>query len=113
MSADTAAILLIVAAAPAQTLFAIIYGFGSPWWRSLIGRALFTKALALALLIDISLLYNWLGDDYALRDLVRLSVYSLIVAGAWMQLVALLKEKIQGRRDDADRFSRPDAPRHP
>lgn len=100
-------------AAPAQTGFAIIYGFGSPWWRSLLGRALFTKALALALLIDISLLYQWLGDDYALRDVVRLSVYTLIAVGAWMQLVALLKEKFQGRRDDADRFSRPDTPRHP
>jgi len=113
MSADTAAVLLILAAAPAQTAFALIYGFGSPWWRSLVGRALFTKALALALLIDISLLYNWLGDDYDLRDAVRLTVFGLIAVGSWLQFVALLKEKFQGRRDDADRFSRPDTPRHP
>jgi hypothetical protein len=113
MSADTAAVLLVLAAAPAQTLFAIVYGVGSPWWRSLVGRALFTKALALALLIDISLLYHWLGDDYALRDVVRLTVYGLIAVGAWMQFVALLVEKYKGRRDDADRFSRPDTPRHP
>lgn len=112
MSADTAAILLVLAAAPAQTLFIVIYGFGSPWWRSLVGRALFTKALGLALLVDLSLLYHWLGDGYYLRDVVRLSVYALITAGAWLQLVALLKEKFQGRRDDADRFSRPDTKRH-
>lgn len=113
MSADTAAVLLILIAAPAQTAFALIYGLASPWWRSLVGKALFTKAVALALLIDISLLYQWLGDNYALRDVVRLSVFGLIAFGSWLQLVALLKEKVKGRRDDADRFSRPDTPRHP
>jgi hypothetical protein len=41
------------------------------------------------------------------------SFYTLIAAGAWMQLVALLKEKAKGRRDDANRFSRPDTPRRP
>lgn len=112
MSADTIAVMLILIAAPAQTLFALIYGFASPWWRSLIGRALLTKALGLALLIDISLLYQWLGDDYALRDVVRISVYTLIACGAWLQLTALLAEKVKGRREDADQFSQPDEPHH-
>ena len=110
MSADTAAILLVLAAAPAQTLFPIIYGVSSPWYRSLLGRALMTKAVALALLIDISLVYNWLGDDYAARDVVRLTVFALIAAGAWMQLAALILEKYHGRRGQVadDRFSATD-----
>ena len=93
MSADTAAVLLVLLAAPAQTGFAVFYSVTSPWWRTLIGRALFTKAWGLALLIDISLLYKWLGDEYALRDVVRLTVYALIAVGAWLQLVAFLVER--------------------
>lgn len=97
MSADLAAVLLVLAAAPAQTAFAVFYSFTSPWWRTLIGRALFTKAWGLALLIDISLLYKWLGDEYALRDVVRLTVYALITVGAWLQLWAFVLEKRRRR----------------
>lgn len=94
MSADTAAIVLVLIAAPAATLFPICFAWISRgiWWRNPAGRALMTSSTALALLIDISLLYQWLGDDYALRDAVRLSVYALIAAGAWQKLYALLRE---------------------
>ena len=99
MTADTAAVLLVVAAAPAATAFPLWYGLTAPWWRSLIGRALMTKAVGLALLIDISILYKFLGDDYALRDVVRLTVYALITVGVWMQFSALLLEQHRARRD--------------
>ncbi len=97
MSADTAAVLLVLAAAPPQTAFVFYYGLTAPWWRTVVGRALFTKALGLALLIDISLLYQWLGDDYSLRDVVRLTVYALIAVGAWLQLGAFIHERGQRR----------------
>lgn len=100
MSADTASLILILIAAPAQTMFILIYGLGSPWWRSLLGRALFTKALGLALLVDISVLYHFLGDEYVYRDVVRVTVFSLIAVGAWLQLMALIKEKYVARRDE-------------
>ncbi len=35
-----------------------------------------TSSLGLAFLIDISLAYKAFGDNYALRDVVRLSVYA-------------------------------------
>ncbi|WP_067428394.1 putative phage holin [Nocardioides jensenii] len=89
MSADMLALLLIVAAAPPATVFPLLYGLSAPWWRSLVGRALMTSSLGLAFLIDISLAYKAFGDNYALRDVVRLSVYALIVCGAWMQFLAL------------------------
>jgi hypothetical protein len=97
MNADTAAVILVVGMAPAATLFPLLYGFTTPWWRSLIGRALMTKAVGLALLIDISLAYQWLGDDYFLRDVVRLTVYGLIFVGVWLQLTALFVEKYRAR----------------
>lgn len=94
MNADTLAVTLVLIAAPAATLFPFCFGWISRgiWWRNPAGRALMTSSTALALLIDISLLYQWLGDDYALRDVVRLSVYTLIAAGAWQKLYALLRE---------------------
>src|SRR5690242_7181820 len=99
MTADTAAVLLVLSAAPPATLFPLIYGFTVRWWTFPIGRALMVSSSALGLLVDISLLYNWLGDDYALRDVVRLTVFALISAGAWLKLVAILLEKTRGKRD--------------
>lgn len=94
MSADDAAVLLIVATAVPITLFSIGYTFTARgWWREWVGRALFTSAWGLALLVDISLLYNWLGDNYPWRDEVRLTVYSIICVGAWFKLIALVVEK--------------------
>jgi hypothetical protein len=94
---------MVYATAPAQTLFILIYGFGSPWWRSPVGRALFTKALGLALLLDLALLFQWLGTDYWFRDPARLTVFGLILLGAWMQLGALLMERRAVSRDKTHR----------
>lgn len=98
MSADTAAVLLIVIAAPAATIFPLWYGLTVRWWTFWIGRALMMSSLGLGLLIDISLVYQWLGDDYFLRDIVRLTVYSIIAAGAWLKLISLAIEKFHARR---------------
>ena len=102
MSADTAAILLVVAAAPAATLFPFAYAWIARgiWWRTWTGRALMTSSTALALLIDISLAYQAFGDNYALRDVVRLTVFALIAAGAWLKLGALVYETWRHRGDE-------------
>ena len=97
MSADTAAVLLVLAAAPPATIFPLIYGFTVRWWTFWIGRALLTSSVGLALLIDISLMYKWLGDDYLLRDIVRLTVYAILATGAWLTLFAILREKHRTR----------------
>lgn len=104
-TADKLAVAMILAAAPAVTLFPIVYGLTSPWRRHLLGWGLLMSSTGLALLIDISLAYQWLGDDYALRDAVRLTVYALIVVGAWIMLAALVLVKVRAfrehRREDA------------
>lgn len=102
MSADAAAVVLVLLAAPPATLFPFCFAYISRgvWWRNAAGRALMTSSTGLALLIDISLAYQWLGDDYAARDVVRLSVYALIVAGAWQKLYALLSERWRAPADD-------------
>lgn len=97
-TADRAAVVLILAAAPAVTLFPLLYGLTSPWRRHLLGWGLLMSSSGLALLVDISLAYQWLGDDYFLRDVVRLSVYVLIVVGAWLMLLSLIGVKVREHR---------------
>lgn len=100
MSADTAAFLLIALAAPPLTMFVPYYAWVArhSWWRNPAGRALMVSTSGLALLVDISLLYQVLGDDYRYRDAVRLTVYTWIVVGAWLKFGALVYES--RRRSD-------------
>lgn len=97
--ADTAAVVIVAAIAPPATLFAIIYGFTVPWWETMIGRAMLISSTGLALLVDISLLYQVFGDNYAARDVVRLSVFLIVCAGAWWKFAALVNEKLAARRE--------------
>jgi hypothetical protein len=98
MTADTAAVGLVLLAAPAITLYAPLFTFNAPWWRSPVGRAHFATTWGLMLLIDISLAYQWLGDDYALRDVVRLTVFALIAAACWLSLGAWFYERRKASR---------------
>src|SRR5688572_16925216 len=98
MSADTAALAIVVLIAFPINAFTLLYAFTTPWWLEWIGRALFVSSLGLMLLVDISLLYNWLGDDYPGRDMVRLTVYSIVCLGAWFKLTAYFAEKRRARR---------------
>lgn len=100
MSADVAALILTFLAAPPLTLFVPYYGWVArrSWWRNPAGRAVMVSTFGLALLVDISVLYLVFGDDYPGRDAVRLTVYSLIVAGAYLILGALIYESRKGRQ---------------
>lgn len=100
MSADLAAIILVALAAPPLTLFPFFYAWigRGVWYRSPAGRALMVSTTGLALLVDISLAYQWLGSDYALRDAVRLTVYAWVALGAWLKFGALIYEWRKGRK---------------
>lgn len=89
MSVDTLATVLIASMVVPATLFPVVYAT-RPWYRTMIGRALMTMSVGMALLVDISLLYRFFGDDYPGRDAVRLIVFGIIAAGLWYQFLALL-----------------------
>jgi hypothetical protein len=86
VSIDTWAVVLVVGMAFPATAFPILYAT-RPWYRSLLGRALMTKAIGLALLIDLAVAHHFglLGDS----GITRLVVYSLVFLGLWQQLIAL------------------------
>lgn len=98
MSAADLSLWFLWAGAVPQTAFVLIYGLRFPWYRYTTGRAIFTKALGLALILDLSLAVNHYGQ---LPAWVGPVVLGFVAVGCWMQLGALLHEH---RRAGRDRF---------
>ena len=101
-TADKIALALLVGIAVVYTWFAVRYTILSPWWRSRIGRALVVSSWGMALLVNISLLYQFFGDDYALRDVVRLTVFSLVFLGGAGKVYAFEVERHRKRHNAGD-----------
>jgi hypothetical protein len=96
---DTIAVVLLVLAAPAANCFPVVYAF-RPWRSSQIGRALMTKAVGLAIFIDVALL-ALVFPDYPLRPQIRVVAFSLVVVGIWYQFIAMARASHQ--RSGGDR----------
>lgn len=92
---DSVMLFLTVWAALAQTLFIVIYAT-RPWWRAFVGRALFTKSLALALLLDLAVARHYFDDPWL--DLLFDVLFAGVVAGITFQLAALVHEVRHHRR---------------
>jgi hypothetical protein len=94
----------ITVAALGQTLFVALY-LTFPWYRSFLGRALFFKAVAFGVLLDIASvarLSGWLNNDA-----LFVTLYGLLAVGIWVQLGAFIRTKrcglrkaLNGREDD-------------
>lgn len=84
----------IIVTAIGQTAFVALY-ITWPWWTRFLGRALFFKALAFALLVDIAVCGRiW---DWAHEDATFVVLYWLLGLGVWVQFFAFLKIKLQHR----------------
>jgi hypothetical protein len=83
----------VVAMAVGQTAFVLLYGT-APWWRDFVGRALFAKSLALAVLVDAAVVALFLP----VPAWFAVAVYWLVAAGIWWQLGALVRQRLSRRR---------------
>lgn len=86
----------IVAAGLGQTLFVLLY-LTFPWWRNFLGRALFGKAVAFALLVDVAVagrIWDWPGENTYFVVL-----YWVLTIGIWWQLIAFLRVRLAGNHD--------------
>jgi hypothetical protein len=90
MTWDHLAEWTVYAMVPGVTLFAILYGFFRPWYRTLPGAAVFISSTGLALLVDITVIYEIFGDDYPGRNFVRQFVFTWIMLGAYTKLGGLI-----------------------
>lgn len=108
----TGSLLLLLAAIPAN-LIVLLY-FKIPWRASRLGRIMASKAAAIALVLDFSVISSImiaLGYERPLwSSILRLVVFSLVVIALWFQwheYRAILRE---GRADDvsAHNLANPD-----
>lgn len=96
---------LVVATAIPQSVFVILYGTRSPWWRDTLGRALFVKSTGLAFSLDLVALFYWLGN-YAWRPYVTLAGFSLITVGVWWQLIVFWRIRFRPGRPASEKPER-------
>lgn len=77
----------VLVAAVGQTLFVLFY-LTLPWWRTLLGRALFLMGSSLMVVLDLAVLamfWTWDGIDQTF-----LVLYWLMAVGVWTQFVAFM-----------------------
>lgn len=85
-----------------QTAFVLLY-LSFPWWRSLTGRALFVKAVGLAVLVDVLLINRMAPIPHS--DVLFTSLYVILAFGVWAQFFAFLQVSLglpSARRDTND-----------
>lgn len=77
--------IMLGVAALGQCFFILLY-MTFPWWRSYLGRALFSRALMLTVLMT----FAWLGRVYNFGrdDLAFIVLYTLLAAGIWFEFSA-------------------------
>lgn len=71
--------VVIVIAAVLVTIFPLLYGLFSPWYRSHLGRAVMLEALSVAFAIDISAYAQFFRTTTNARNIFWINVGFLIV----------------------------------
>jgi hypothetical protein len=87
---------LIYLAAVPQTLFVLGFGLRNTWWTSLLGWGQFTKALAVELLLLLTIAEEWFSWTPQLW--ITFAIVVLILLGATLQCAAWIAEKRHQRR---------------
>ena len=87
--------VLLVAMVPPATAFPVLYATRSPWYKSPTGRGLMLSSLAMALLVDFSVLFRLLG--FPAPDWLRVLVFGLILTSLCLSVRNLLRLQRQGR----------------
>lgn len=83
---------LVYAAAVPQTIYVLGFGMRNEWWTSLIGWGQFTKALAVGLLLDLTVAQDLFGPLPYARQL-GLVIVVLLFVGAWLQASSWIVER--------------------
>lgn len=86
---------IAIIASVGQTLFVLLY-MTFPWFETFLGKALFIKALTLALLLDVALAGVLL--DWPHEEIWIVALYGLTAFGIWAQFVAFSVHRF-GRSD--------------
>lgn len=93
MTTDEAWLWLLYAAAPAATLFPLLYT-ATRWWKRTTGWAIWLSKVGLAILVDSALLLHVVGlENYQYRSQVLMIGFVFITAGTWLYLFVFLRAR--------------------
>lgn len=97
MDWNSARTVALITCAVTQTAFVVFY-LTFPWFRSFLGRALFSKALALMVIVDFAALsrYFEFGDN----DKMFTVLYWCLTLGVIAQFRAFIRVKREGREHE-------------
>lgn len=93
---DTWRTITLGTVALGQTAFVLLYAT-FPWWKKFLGRALFFKALTLAILVDAYMITRMIPWDH--YDVLFVVLYAFFAIGVWFQFAAFLRVRVQHRQN--------------
>lgn len=83
--------VLIIGSLPALA-FLLIFGIGSPWYRSPLGRVIFLLALSIVTFYGVAMA-NVLFDEYPGRGWIRLTAFSLLAVALTLLSIIVVIER--------------------
>lgn len=91
---------LVWASFLASWAFVIGYTILAPWWRTRMGRHMFTFGAMVAGLLTLIIVTALLGRNYPGRDYVRLACYAALAVMLWRHVWMLVSSQLKAPRDD-------------
>ena len=76
--------------------FPVFYTVAFRWWGGHLGRALFIKALGLAIVLDVVLLVKFFGGE-AWADELRFVAYALVCFGMYYQSIVMTQIRMKAK----------------
>jgi len=86
-------VILLVMILPAN-YFPIFYTIAFRWWNGHLGRALFTKALGLAIILDAAMLFKYFGETSWAEE-IRFTAYVLVLTGMFYQSIVMTQIRVK------------------
>lgn len=101
LSLETMRTIALSFVAIGQTCFVLLYAT-FPWWRSILGKALFYKALTLGVIVDMFFVVRLL-PEWPYWDNVFVGLYFVLGTGVWLQFAVFLYIAMTRNRAEWDR----------
>ena len=92
MSWEDSGLLALWVATVAQVVFVVVYASARKFWRHFVGRALFTKSAALALVLGATL-FGWYVTPYPYQLQVGVILMWTVAGAIVYQLLALVRQR--------------------
>ena len=89
--------VVLVIAAITTTLFPILYAF-APWWRSFLGRSVMAQSLALGIILDLSVLFQFFLTPSSLLFITWLNIVILVVIAVTSGCLSIIQLRLLRER---------------